>query len=447
MFRSASDADFEAIGREPEGLHLPAHPPVAALPLPEQTVICRDEPPIYQHLREQNSLQRQTETAYGAAPNDAIADGRVVRDPVTDGVEVANSVKSEEVPDQAGGAAGNPDFLTTHSMDQAFSGDISRQLLSDASGDMTVEASGLPASRRVPTSPKYFLSAMVYNRVFRGDRLNFSSFEIWQWVAFTRLACVEHVFWYDCAHDASERQAEALGPFIRAGYVTYLPLHRVLSAAYNVFPEQNGAILHYLKEYRNASTWVVFCDVDEFIFVPRDLRAGFLFRFMRNVSLADPSVTQVLAPNIFFVGNSEAPRSSFFFRRFTKCQHLADWRQHLQRSKPIVRVAAVEQWADMRVAPHFFPMAVGATERADPAQLRMHHYWGPRGTGFGAETREFAKQVEKDFTIQPLELPLTRMLDPGLPYLTYMEAKRRILEAADSSMRLSYTLADPFEWR
>ncbi|CAI7927356.1 unnamed protein product [Closterium sp. NIES-54] len=183
MFRSASDADFEAIGREPEGLHLPAHPPAAALPLPEQTVIRRDEPPIYQHLREQNSLQRQTETAYGASPNDAIADGRVVRDPVTDGAEdaeVAISVKSEEVPDQAGGAAGNPDFLTTHSTDQAFSGDISRQLLSDASGDMTVEASGLPASRRVPTSPKYFLSAMVYNRVFRGDRLNFSSFEIWQ---------------------------------------------------------------------------------------------------------------------------------------------------------------------------------------------------------------------------------------------------------------------------
>ncbi|CAI7862761.1 unnamed protein product, partial [Closterium sp. NIES-53] len=153
----------------------------------------------------------------------------------------------------------------------------------------------------------------------------------------------------------------------------------------------------------------------------------------------------VLAPNIFFVGNSEAPRSSFLFRRFTKCQHLADWRQHLQRSKPIVRVAAVEQWADMRVAPHFFPMAVGATERADPAQLRMHHYWGPRGTGFGAETREFAKQVEKDFSIQPLELPLTRMLDPGLPYLTYMEAKRRILEAADRC-GLGFAGADWLQW-
>ncbi|CAI5502861.1 unnamed protein product, partial [Closterium sp. Naga37s-1] len=133
----------------------------------------------------------------------------------------------------------------------------------------------------------------------------------------------------------------------------------------------------------------------------------------------------VLAPNIFVVGNNEAPRSSLLLCRFTKCQHLADWRQHLQCSKPIVRVAAVEQWADMRVAPHFFPMAVDATE----------------------QTREFAKVVERDSTIQPLELPLTRMLDSGLPYLTYLEAKRRILEAADSAMRLSYTLADPFEWR
>ncbi|CAI5530053.1 unnamed protein product, partial [Closterium sp. Naga37s-1] len=448
---SADDADFEAIGHpEPEGLPLAAHPFVDALPLPEETVIRRDEPPIYQHLREQNSLQRQTQTGGSAAPNDAIADGRVMRDSVTDDAEdaeFANLVKSEEVADLAGGAAGNPDFHTKNSTDRALSGDISRQLLSELSGDMAVEASILPASRRVPTSPKYFLSAMVYNRVFRGDRLKFSSFEIWQWVAFTRLAGVEHVFWYDCAHDASERQSEALGPFIHAGYLTYLPLHHILSAAYNVFPEQNGAILHFLKEYRNASTWVLFYDVDEFIFDPRDLRAGFLFRFMRNVSLSDPAVTQVLAPNIFFVGNSEAPRSSLLFHRFTKCQHLADWRQHLQRSKPVVRVAAVEQWADMRVAPHFFPMAVGATERADPAQLRMHHYWGPRGTGFGAESRKFAEEVERDLTVQPLELPLSRMLDPGLPYLTYLEAKRRILEAADSAMRLSYTLADPFEWR
>ncbi|CAI5480902.1 unnamed protein product [Closterium sp. Yama58-4] len=184
-----------------------------------------------------------------------------------------------------------------------------------------------------------------------------------------------------------------------SGYVTYLPLHRILTAAYNVFPEQNGATLHYLREYRNASTWVLFCDVDEFIFEPRNLRAGFLFRFMRNVSLVDPSVTQVLAPNIFFVGNSEAPCSSLLFRHFSKCQHLAEWREYLHRSKPMVRVAAVEQWADIRVASHFFPMAVGATERADPSQLRMHHYWGPRGTRFGAETRGFAKEVEKDLTI------------------------------------------------
>ncbi|CAI5502862.1 unnamed protein product, partial [Closterium sp. Naga37s-1] len=181
---SASDADFEAIGREPQGLHLPAHAPVAALLLPEQTVTRRDEPPIYQHLREQNSLQRQTETADSAAPNDALADGRVVRDPVTDDAEdaeLANSVKSEEVADQTGGAA---------------------------------EASVLPAPRRVLASPKYFLSAM--------------------WVAFTRLAGVEHVY-----TTSSARQAEALGPFIRAGYLTYLPLHHILSAAYNVFPEQN----------------------------------------------------------------------------------------------------------------------------------------------------------------------------------------------------------------
>jgi hypothetical protein len=68
---------------------------------------------------------------------------------------------------------------------------------------------------------RYFLGAVIANRVFEADRFRVRSYELRQWIEYMVYAGVEKIYWYDTAHDDDEAQEQTLAAYIAAGLVTY----------------------------------------------------------------------------------------------------------------------------------------------------------------------------------------------------------------------------------
>jgi hypothetical protein len=80
-----------------------------------------------------------------------------------------------------------------------------------------------------------------------------------EWIEFHRLVGVERFFLYD--HDSTDDPARVLAPYVREGIVEVVDWP-------DRPPAQIRAYEHFLKRHRDASRWVAFIDLDEFLFSP-----------------------------------------------------------------------------------------------------------------------------------------------------------------------------------
>jgi hypothetical protein len=91
-----------------------------------------------------------------------------------------------------------------------------------------------------------------------------------EWVEFHRLVGVDRFYLYD--NDSRDAHREALAPYVEAGVV--------LLEDWPVFPGQVPAYEECLRRRRDASSWIAFIDLDEFLFSPTgrkvsDVLAGY----------------------------------------------------------------------------------------------------------------------------------------------------------------------------
>jgi hypothetical protein len=216
-----------------------------------------------------------------------------------------------------------------------------------------------------------------------------------EWIEFHRQVGVEHFYLYD--NESSDAPERVLAPYVEAGLVT---LHH----ATGVVP-QMPAYAHCVATYAAQSRWIVFLDVDEFLFPtePVDLTSV----------LADYEAYPALAVNWVSFGSSglieQQPGGVLeTFRRRGALDHVVPY-PHLALPGGGFRPlnTHVKSIVDPRRAvgcanPHFLDYA-GAqsavdeqgrevrgafTESVSVERLRINHYWSKSRS-------EFAEKLAK----------------------------------------------------
>eukprot|EP00850_Spirogloea_muscicola_P017070 SM000143S00735 [mRNA] locus=s143:123643:126016:- [translate_table: standard] len=255
-----------------------------------------------------------------------------------------------------------------------------------------------------PGVQKFFLSAMIFNRVFRGDHFNITFFECSQWLKYMQYAGVEHIFWYDTAHNWLESQERHLAPYKKSGFVTYHRFHKLIPGhvedGYHF--EQDTSEKHCINNYGATTKWLLIVDVDEYVFTPGDLQPGFLSRYVKTYSQEHPDVSQLLLQCFLFLGNPRKPVSDFLIERYQRRKGRSEGVALGGNSKMKAIIRPKDVFRIYPSEPHFFKMARGKTVAQPSAAIRLNHYWGARLTNFGPDTYDVLEQIQTDDSIQPI---------------------------------------------
>lgn len=103
----------------------------------------------------------------------------------------------------------------------------------------------LPNRKRSKT-PRYYLSAISFVR----DEAHYLD----EWINFHLMVGCDHLYFYD--NDSSDETREILKTYARKGVVTYRHWKG----------QQKQAYYHAINKYGNDSRWMMFVDIDEFVF-------------------------------------------------------------------------------------------------------------------------------------------------------------------------------------
>lgn len=103
----------------------------------------------------------------------------------------------------------------------------------------------LPARERRGT-PKYYLSVVAFAK----DEADYLE----EWINFHLLVGCEHIYFYD--NESSDDTLEVLEKYVRRGLVTYSLWKK----------SQKQAYYDVIKKYADDSQWMLFIDLDEFVF-------------------------------------------------------------------------------------------------------------------------------------------------------------------------------------
>eukprot|EP00897_Mesotaenium_endlicherianum_P006899 jgi/Mesen1/6237/ME000321S05301 len=255
---------------------------------------------------------------------------------------------------------------------------------------------------------KYYASALIVNRVWKGDQMNITFYEARQWLEYMRYAGVEHVFWYDTAHSPSESQERALRPYIQKGFVTYHHFQKMYpgTATLSFHFAQDKSAAHCINSYGMATRWLLVADVDEYPFAPPDPSPGFLDRYLREYEGAFPDATQLLLQCMLFQGFPQKELPALLVERYqlrekeTRGIALGG----SAKLKAIIKPKYCERV--YKNNPHHFEMSTGKTVAQPAGSLRLNHYWGPRATDFKPQpTGELSPPPAADHRARQLLAP------------------------------------------
>eukprot|EP00271_Cylindrocystis_brebissonii_P010312 TRINITY_DN26489_c0_g1_i1.p1 TRINITY_DN26489_c0_g1~~TRINITY_DN26489_c0_g1_i1.p1 ORF type:complete len:425 (+),score=32.03 TRINITY_DN26489_c0_g1_i1:31-1275(+) len=285
-----------------------------------------------------------------------------------------------------------------------------------------------------PREKRFYLTAMIVNRIFKEDKMNITFYEIKQWLEYMKYAGVEHVFWYDTAHEPEESQERNFRPYVKKGFVTYHRFHLMypgnLDSGYHF--EQDQSELHCLNEYGGSTKWLINVDVDEYVFSPTDQTPGFIERLLRLYEGSFPDVTQVLLQCMLFQGSPQLPLPALLIERYQRRKHETEG---VALSERAMMKAIVQPASCLRVYkndPHHFEMRRGRTVAVAEQVMRINHYQGGRASDFQADTPELLSSLEADSSVQPIVDELRRILHVR---------KRRISRSMGGSTALSRRLS------
>jgi hypothetical protein len=188
-----------------------------------------------------------------------------------------------------------------------------------------------------------------------------------EWVAFHRLMGVERLFLYDNASTDDHR--DALAPFLEDG--------SVVLTDWPFFPGQISAFDDCLERRRDASRWIAFLDLDEFLFSPTGLPVPKV--------LEDYERHAGVGVNWAMFGSSgrKTKPDGLVIESYLR-RSVDDYRKN-RFIKSIVDPRHVERCSE---SPHYFvyrdgnpvnerhePFEKGMTESVSFSRLRINHYW------------------------------------------------------------------------
>eukprot|EP00249_Psilotum_nudum_P015342 c25274_g1_i1 orf=163-1443(+) len=281
-------------------------------------------------------------------------------------------------------------------------------LLRDASG----KSKGLCRnfSRAEPESDasgilKYYLVAVIFNRVFEEDLFRITSYECKQWIEYMLYAGVDHIFWYDTAHSDAESQHASLDEYVKMGLLTYHRFHHIfpgnIQSGYHF--EQDNSYSHFLQNYRHTTKWALQMDVDEYPFSSSDAKSCFLYRRLQHYESTYPNLTQILLQCMIFGGNPQGNlENGWVIERYQRRQRrtVGNVPGSNGRTKPIYQPNFTSGATPFD--PHMFRMNGGETVVAESEVIRMNHYWGARLTDFGPDTAAVLEMLVPDTSMQPI---------------------------------------------
>lgn len=256
---------------------------------------------------------------------------------------------------------------------------------------------------------KLYMAAVIFNRVFEQDLFNITGYECQQWIEYMLFAGVQHIYWYDTAHSDEEVQAAFLHKYVKKGLLTYHRFHQLypgnLDSGYHF--EQDHSYEHFLKTYGDGATWVVEMDIDEYPFMLGDTKNAFLRRYVEYLAMSRPDVTQILMPCMIFGGNPKGDvENGWVIERYQRRKRTTEGARagFAARTKPIFQPKHTRGVGFLD--PHQFPMMSGDTLIAEPQNLRMNHYWGPRLSDFRPDTAAVLALLVADPSAQAIATEL-----------------------------------------
>ncbi|KAI5075797.1 hypothetical protein GOP47_0009873, partial [Adiantum capillus-veneris] len=255
------------------------------------------------------------------------------------------------------------------------------------------------------TDPPYLLVALIFNRVHGSDLFGIGPYECRQWIEYMLYAGVEHIFWYDTAHNNAETLEVYIRPYIRARLLTYVRFHQLFpnSLSESFHFEQDNSYRHFLAHFAHRGKWVVQIDVDEYPFSSADQSSCFLHRLIREYEVRSPDTSQILLQCMIFAGNPRGDLvNGWVIERYQRRKYETEGveKGYQSRQKPIYRADLCKGIVSEN--PHGVWMGEGKTVVASDERIRMNHYWGARESGFKPDTRESTAMLVSDSSIQPI---------------------------------------------
>lgn len=243
-------------------------------------------------------------------------------------------------------------------------------------------------SAPAPAGP-VFLAAEVHARIYEADLAQLSRRDLAHWLTYYRFAGVERVYLYDTWLQDGERYAEDehIKAGVESGFIVYRDWHKVASQNIgadgkpkrkHIFAVQEPAANDAQAKARGSARWMTLTDIDEYPFVPRDQRQGFLSRYLLEMEEREGAervpacdrTTQVLLPNFVVQGGRDSRLGPMLIQQVSRVR--TGTVNNLV--KQIVRVDAADKHHVHHSSVHF-----GRTKTSSAADAKMMHFWGGRG--------------------------------------------------------------------
>lgn len=254
--------------------------------------------------------------------------------------------------------------------------------------------------------PRYWLSAVMFARIYPSDKSKLTSRELKQWLVYMRYIGVEHVYFYDTFVTPDEAQKDNLTMFLDESYVTYIDWHE--HNPYTRERTQLSAYKHCAENYANESQWQVSIDIDEYPFSTSDTKVRFLSRFVEEISSKHPAVAEISMQNFLFLGKPQD--EELFFGRY--------WRRTPQRSNVLVKPIFQPSKVKPKRGAHHNSLKSGRPMYAPENEMRLNHYWGARLQNWGDDTPEILGKTMEDRSMKAVVDEFRRCGEFLRPYIT-----------------------------
>ena len=242
--------------------------------------------------------------------------------------------------------------------------------------------------RRNSADRLYYLTAVVRVRLYKEDKARWTLAEFKQWMHYQFWAGAEHI--YICNHflNESESLIKPLEKYVKLGLVTVFPWNHIRAIrGSNTYANDNAnnqisCYRHVLDKYRNQSIWQYNFDMDENPYCPKDHSEEFLVRFLKELSQSESSKPQsertvdIRVQNFILHGQGDRKRDTMYDRINRITPHIANgnW-------KTVYQPKFVDD-----IGMHGVQKSNGKMWIAEPAKLKMLHYWGARVQEWGPDT-------------------------------------------------------------